>query len=185
MGHYWQPGTPKPSPDVMRLIQEYAVMRPNETPEWATELLEEAAPGPPAPPGNWTSATEEEEVQPKPREWSSRGRRHVCRACARREWGPVRRGQAASPSPGLLPTSPFARADAKCLPPDGEGGEAGCVSATTAATLTSHMSSPLSRSHLGSASPLLVASYKVMSQRQLMPLSHLKENPWRGDGSQA
>ena len=50
--HDWQPGTPKPSPDVMRLIQEYAVMRPNETPELATELLEEAAPGPPAPPGN-------------------------------------------------------------------------------------------------------------------------------------
>ena len=73
VGHYWQPGAPKPSPDVMRLIQEYAVMRPNETPEWATELLEEAAPGPPAPPGNWTNATEEEEVQPKPREWSSRG----------------------------------------------------------------------------------------------------------------
>ena len=48
-------------------------MRPNETPEGATELLEEAAPGPPAPPGNWTSATEEEEVQPKPCEGSSRG----------------------------------------------------------------------------------------------------------------
>ena len=45
------------------------------------------------------------------------------------------------------------------------------------------MSSPLSRSHLGSASPLLVASYKVMSQRQLMPLSHLKENPWRPSAS--
>ena len=38
------------------------------------------------------------------------------------------------------------------------------------------MSSPLSRSHLGSASPLLVASYKVMLQR--IPLSDVQENPW-------
>ena len=38
------------------------------------------------------------------------------------------------------------------------------------------MSSPLSRSHLGSASPLLVTSYRVMSG--WIPLSDVQENPW-------
>ena len=51
-----------------------------------------------------------------------------------------------------------------------------CI-ARTAATLTSYTSSPLSHGHLGSASPLFLASYTVML-RQLVPLADLYENPW-------
>ena len=40
MGHDWEPGTPKPTPDVMALIQEYAEMEdPDEIPDWARQLL--------------------------------------------------------------------------------------------------------------------------------------------------
>ena len=40
-GHYWVPGTPKPSPDVIALIEEYAEMEddPDEIPDWARQLL--------------------------------------------------------------------------------------------------------------------------------------------------
>ena len=38
MGHYWEPGTPKPSPDVMALIEDYAEDNPYEVPDWARQL---------------------------------------------------------------------------------------------------------------------------------------------------
>ena len=40
VGYDWNPGTPKPDPVAMRLIEAYAKMGdPNEIPNWARRLL--------------------------------------------------------------------------------------------------------------------------------------------------